>query len=78
MFEWMTARRPGFETNALLPFALEMGVSFFPGNVFDPPGLVSSSLRLSFTATPLDILQEGIRRLIRAAQKFAALQVAAK
>jgi hypothetical protein len=43
-----------------------------------PPGLVSSSLRLSFTATPLDILQEGIRRLIRAAQKFAALQVAAK
>ncbi len=78
MFVWMTARQSGLNTNTLLPFTLEMGVSFFPGNVFDPRGLVSPSLRLNFTANPPDILQEGVRRLIRATQKFAALQVAAK
>jgi hypothetical protein len=45
---------------------------------FRPRGLVSPSLRLNFTASPPDILQEGIRRPIRAAREFAALQVAAK
>jgi 2-aminoadipate transaminase len=78
MFVWMTARQPEFDTNALLPFALEAGVSFVPGSVFDPGGMVSSSLRLNFTANPPNILQEGIRRLSRAAREFASLQAAAE
>jgi 2-aminoadipate transaminase len=78
MFVWMTARQPGLDTNALLPFALEAGVSFVPGSVFDPHGLVSPSLRLNFTANPPDILQEGVRGLRRAAREFASLQVRAE
>jgi 2-aminoadipate transaminase len=78
MFVWMTARQPGLDTNALLPFALVAGVSFVPGSIFDPRGLVSPSLRLNFTANPPNILQEGIRRLSRAAREFASLQAAAE
>jgi len=63
MFVWMTSRQLGLDMNALLPCALEAGVSFFPGNAFDPRGLDSPSPRLNFTANPLDILQEGVRRL---------------
>jgi 2-aminoadipate transaminase len=74
----MTARQLELGTNALLPFALVAGVSFGSGSVFDPRGLVSPSLRLNFTVSPPDILQEGVRRLIRAAREFAALQAAAK
>ena len=78
MFVWMTARQPELDTNALLPFALEAGVSFVPGSVFDPYGLVSPSLRLNFTANPPEILQEGIRRLSRAAREFTSRQAAAE
>ncbi|MBM1174754.1 hypothetical protein [Microvirga arabica] len=78
MFVWMTVRQPGLDTNAHLPFALEAGVSFIPGNVFDPRGLVSPRLRLNFTANPPDILQEGVRRLSRAAREFASRQAAAE
>jgi 2-aminoadipate transaminase len=78
MFVWMTARQPGLDTNALLPFALEAGVSFVPGSVFDPRGLDSPSLRLNFTANPPDVLQEGVRRLSRAAREFASRQAAAE
>jgi 2-aminoadipate transaminase len=78
MFVWMTAGLPGLDTNALLPFAREAGVSFVPGSVFDPRGLVSPSLRLNFTANPPEILQEGVRRLSRAAWEFASLQAAAE
>jgi 2-aminoadipate transaminase len=74
----MTARQLELGTNALLPSALVAGVSFVPGSVFDPRGLVSSSLRLNFTANPPDILQEGVRRLSRAAREFASLQAAAE
>jgi 2-aminoadipate transaminase len=78
MFVWMTARQPGLDTNALLPVALEAGVSFVPGSVFDPRGLVSPSLRLNFTANPPGLLQEGVRRLSQAARKFTCLQTAAE
>ena len=78
MLVWMTARQPGLDTSTPLPFALEAGVSFVPGSVFDPRGLVSPSLRLNFTANPPDILQEGVRRLSRAAREFVSLQVAAE
>jgi 2-aminoadipate transaminase len=78
MFVWMTARQPGLDTNALLPFALEAGVSFVPGSVFDPRGLDSPSLRLNFTANPPDVLQESVRRLSRAAREFASRQAAAE
>jgi 2-aminoadipate transaminase len=78
MFVWMTARQPGLDTNALLPFALGAGVSFVPGSVFDPRGLVSPSLRLNFTANPPDILQEGVRRLSRAARELASRQATAE
>jgi 2-aminoadipate transaminase len=78
MFVWMTARQQGFDTNALLPFALKEGVSFVPGSVFDPGGMVSSSLRLNFTANPPEVLQEGVRRLGRAVRDFVSDRSAAE
>ncbi|MBL0407024.1 PLP-dependent aminotransferase family protein [Microvirga aerilata] len=78
MFVWMTARRPGLDTNALLSFALEEGVSFVPGSVFDPSGQASPSLRLNFTANPPERLQEGVRRLSRAVRAFASQRAAAE
>ncbi len=78
MFVWMTARQPGLDTNALLAFALEEGVSFVPGSVFDPLGEVSPSLRLNFTANSPERLQEGVRRLSRAVRAFMSQRAAAE
>jgi 2-aminoadipate transaminase len=78
MFVWMTARQQGLDTNALLPFALKEDVSFVPGSVFDPGGIVGPSLRLNFTANPPEVLQEGVRRLGRAVRDFVSDRSAAE
>lgn len=46
MFLWATGA--GVDTAALLPAALEAGVAYVPGAVFDPTGAPSDRLRLSF------------------------------
>jgi 2-aminoadipate transaminase len=78
MFVWATARRPDLDTAALLSLALDEGVSFVPGSVFDPSGLDRSSLRLNFTANPPELLQEGVRRLGRALRTVLQGRAAAK
>jgi 2-aminoadipate transaminase len=74
MFVWMTARQPGLNSPSV---CIGGGRILRARKWVRPRGLVSPSLRLNFTASPPDILQEGVRRLIRAAREFAALQVAA-
>jgi len=78
MFVWLTARRKELDTDALLSFALNEGVSFVPGSVFDPERKASPSLRLNFTANPPEALQEGVRRLGRAVRNFVSLRAIAE
>jgi 2-aminoadipate transaminase len=66
MFVW--ARLPdGHDAAALLQRSIEHGVAFVPGAPFfaGPPD--PATLRLSFTAHPVDEIHEGLVRLARAA-----------
>jgi 2-aminoadipate transaminase len=63
MFLWARVRRPGIDTEALLPRAIEAGVAYVPGAAFSVRRPESQSLRLSYASvTPKD-LGEGARRL---------------
>jgi 2-aminoadipate transaminase len=68
MFIWAVARDPGFDTDRLLPLALEEKVCIAPSSVFDPSGTNRRAMRLNFTLNPSDRLAEGIRRLASAVQ----------
>ncbi len=48
---------------ALLPRALDHGVAFTPGTVFFVDGGGESTLRLSFSSTPAQRIDDGIKRL---------------
>jgi 2-aminoadipate transaminase len=68
MFVWAVARDPDFNTDRLLPLALEEKVCIAPSSVFDPSGTDRRAMRLNFTFNPPDRLAEGIRRLAFAVQ----------
>jgi 2-aminoadipate transaminase len=51
------------DAEALLPSAVERGVSFTPGSVFFVNGGGESTLRLSFSSTPPQRIDEGVKRL---------------
>lgn len=70
MFVWAVARDPAFDTDLLLPVALEAGVSVAPSSVFDATGRNRRALRLNFTLNPPDRLEEGVRRLAGAMRAF--------
>ena len=53
----------GMDAEALLPSAVERGVAFTPGRVFFVNGGGESTLRLSFSSTPAQRIDEGVRRL---------------
>lgn len=72
MFIWATARDPGFDTGALLAVALRHGVCISPGQVFDPEGRDTRSMRLNFTLNPPERLEEAVRRLAAAVAEQAA------
>jgi 2-aminoadipate transaminase len=72
MFVWMRAKDPRMDTDALYAFALEEKVAFVPSSVFDATGTARSAMRVNFTRNPPAVLDEGIRRLARAAQRFFA------
>jgi 2-aminoadipate transaminase len=72
MFVWMRAKDPRMDTDALYAFALEEKVAFVPSSVFDAAGAARSAMRVNFTRNPPAVLDEGIRRLARAAQRFFA------
>jgi 2-aminoadipate transaminase len=68
MFVWAVASDPGFDTDGLLPLALEEKVCIAPSSVFDPSGTDCRAMRLNFTLNPPDRLAEGVRRLGSAVQ----------
>jgi len=66
LFLWARIRRPGIDTAALLPRALDHGVAYVPGSAFSVAAPHHASLRLSYaTVTPQE-LAEGARRLAAA------------
>ena len=70
MFLWARARSPAFDTNRLYSFALQEKVAFVPSSVFDPDGALTSAMRLNFTRNVPDRLEEGVRRLRRAVERY--------
>ncbi len=66
-FVWLTLT-DGTDTDALLPSALEQGVSYRPGTAFSACGGFADSLRLSISLYAEDALVEGARRLASAMQ----------
>ena len=71
-FFWLTFL-PHVETEALLPFAEEAGVSYRPGPGFSPSGSFANSLRISFALYEVDQLEEAIERLSRAVAAYPGL-----
>jgi len=72
MFVWLRATNPAIDTNQLYTFALEEKVAFVPSSVFDPAGELRDAMRLNFTRSTPDMLDEGIRRLARAVRRYLA------
>ena len=64
-FFWLTFG-PEADTEALLPFAQEAGVSYLPGQLFSATRTIPNALRLSFALYDGDELAEGARRLAAA------------
>jgi 2-aminoadipate transaminase len=63
MFLWARVERPGIDTGALLPAAIEAGVAYVPGSAFSVGRPENQSLRLSYATVAPDDLVEGAHRL---------------
>lgn len=72
MFVWMRARGGAIDTDALYQAALEEKVAFVPSSVFDPTGRDRSAMRVNFTRSSPEILEEGCRRLAAATRRYLA------
>ncbi|MBA4099810.1 MAG: PLP-dependent aminotransferase family protein [Rhodospirillum sp.] len=70
MFLWAKGRSPAFDTNQLYSFALREKVAFVPSSVFDPDGALINAMRINFTRNTPDRLEEGVRRLRRAVERY--------
>ncbi|MFT4012207.1 MAG: PLP-dependent aminotransferase family protein [Paracoccus sp. (in: a-proteobacteria)] len=77
MFVWASARDPRLDTDRLLALALEHGTCVTPSSVFDPEGLDRRAIRVNFTLNAPPELDEGVRRLARAARAALAQEEAA-
>ncbi|AJC20946.1 PLP-dependent aminotransferase family protein [Pandoraea pulmonicola] len=64
MFVW--ARLSTLGTSELLPSAIAQKVLFVPGKAFYATDADESTLRLSFAAPAVDVIEEGVARLSRA------------
>jgi 2-aminoadipate transaminase len=63
MFIWVTFP-DGVNTDDLLVRAVKNKVAFIPGSKFYPGGIVKKNeLRLNFSYTSLDLIEEGVKRL---------------
>ena len=71
MFVWAVARDPAFDTDRLLPAAMQAGVCIAPSSVFDAAGQNRRAMRLNFTLNPPERLTEGVRRLAIAVRGLA-------
>ncbi|CAD5251795.1 Transcriptional regulator of GntR family domain [Bosea sp. 62] len=63
-FIWLNLNAD-IDAHALLSRAAVAGVTYVPGSAFQPDGQATASLRLSFSAAPLDRMEEGVRRLAK-------------
>ena len=73
MFLWLQLP-DGISAQTLLPQALAHGVAFVPGQAFYPAPDVSVAgfMRLSFSTTPAEQMDEGVQRLANALQAHLA------
>ncbi len=62
-FSLLLSLPKGMDAGALLTRALERGVAFTPGSVFFVDDGGESTLRLSFSSTPAQRIDEGVKRL---------------
>jgi 2-aminoadipate transaminase len=68
MFVWLKAKRADLDTTRLYRVAIEHNVMFCPGSAFDHAGKMHTTMRLNFTRSAPDVLEEGVRRLARAVE----------
>jgi GntR family transcriptional regulator/MocR family aminotransferase len=69
LFLWLQLPA-GLSAEELHSLAGEEGVSFVPGSYFFPGKRPQSFLRLSFVVNPVEVIEEGIRRLGRATERL--------
>lgn len=68
-FAWLRLNG-GVDTDKLLPVAQEAGVSYRPGTAFSAHGGFTDRLRLAFALYEADQLDEGVKRLATALEKY--------
>jgi 2-aminoadipate transaminase len=61
-FTWLTAPF-GTDTTALASRAASLGVTYVPGQLFDPEGVKTHQMRLSFSCVSGQQMDEGVQRL---------------
>lgn len=71
MFLWVEIL-PAVDAQALFLAAVEQGVLYVPGSAFYPGPANTQTLRLSFAASPVPDITEGVQRLARALQALPA------
>lgn len=76
LFLWLTLPE-GVDSRALLGEALRRRVAFVPGNAFYADGTGGEHLRLNFSHTPPEQIEEGVRRLAAALSAWRLESVAA-
>ena len=69
-FFWVTL--DGLDTEALLPLANQMGVSYRPGQAFSNTNVFSNALRLSFALYEPPQLEQAVERLAAAITSYRA------
>jgi 2-aminoadipate transaminase len=69
MFIWVTLPEE-IDTSELIRFAIGQKVIFVPGNTFYLNGEGNRSMRMNFTGTAPDEMEEGMKRLHRAIELY--------
>ncbi len=64
-FFWLRCKK-NIDTEKLWPIAMEMGVTFRPGQAFSPSRVFPREFRLTFALCESDEIEEGVRRLAEA------------
>ncbi|OMD52918.1 aminotransferase [Paenibacillus borealis] len=72
MFLWLKLST-AINTTGLLPFAVEQGVAFVPGEVFYSAKPVKNAMRLNFTHTPPELVPLAVGRLEQAISQYSQI-----
>ncbi|MGQ4809120.1 2-aminoadipate transaminase [Candidatus Entotheonellaceae bacterium PAL068K] len=70
-FFWLTCQ-DDVDTEALLPLAQQVGLSYRPGQAFSTARLFPQALRVSFALYEADALDQGVARLAEALARYGA------